>query len=202
MATIGFKGFGWILSIATVLPACYMVTSAVAAERGRVDAVERAIVQAKRDIRSLETEFDTRANLAQLERYNGEVLALAAPRPDQYMTSDTALASLRPMGEGDAPQYASLVIPSGIRHAQEQAQPAAEPATASPTAIPAPVRAAAAAPVPARASSARVETASNEVKRAVASGKAQAVAMLDRRLLSESTIGDVMARARGEASLR
>ncbi|MGK6321193.1 hypothetical protein [Sphingomonas sp. DT-204] len=194
MASMSFKGFGWVLGIATVLPACYMVTSAVASERGRVESVDRAIVQAKRDIRSLETEFETRASLAQLERYNGEVLALTAPRPDQYLASDTALASLQPLGDGAAPQYASLVVPSGIDESELQ------PATAS-TAT---AQAAAPAAVPAqRPAPAVVEVASSEVRRAVATGRAQAVAMLDHRLLSESTIGDVMARARSEtAALR
>jgi hypothetical protein len=185
MAAIGFKGFGWIAGIAVVLPACYMVTSAVAAERGRVEAVERAIIEAKRDIRGLETEFDTRANLAQLERYNGEVLALAIPRPDQYVTSDAGLAALSPLGS--ATQYAAMVVPSGIE--VPRLQQAAEPAEA-------------AAPTSQIATPAAVEVASTEVRRAVASGKAQAVAMLDRKLLSDSTIGDVVARARSETSLR
>lgn len=191
MASMSFKGFGWVLGIATVLPACYMVTSAVASERGRVESVDRAIVQAKRDIRSLETEFETRASLAQLERYNGEVLALTAPRPEQYLASDTALASLQPLGGGQAPQYASLVVPSGIQAAQPQTA-----AVEAPAAAPAPTPARAAAP-------ATVEVASNEVRRAVATGRAQAVAMLDHRLISESTLGDVVARARSEtAALR
>lgn len=191
MASMSFKGFGWVLGIATVLPACYMVTSAVASERGRVESVDRAIVQAKRDIRSLETEFETRASLAQLERYNGEVLALTAPRPEQYLASDTALASLQPLGGGQAPQYASLVVPSGIQAPQPQTA-----AVEAPAAAPAPAPARAAAP-------AAVEVASNEVRRAVATGRAQTVAMLDHRLISESTLGDVVARARSEtAALR
>ncbi|UIJ46989.1 hypothetical protein LZK98_08620 [Sphingomonas cannabina] len=191
---MSFKGFGWVLGIATVLPACYMVTSAVASERGRVESVDRAIVQAKRDIRSLETEFETRASLAQLERYNGEVLALTAPRPEQYLASDTALASLQPLGGGQAPQYASLVVPSGIQAAQPQTA-----AVEAPAAAPAPARTAA----PAAVEVASNEGASNEVRRAVAAGRAQAVAMLDHRLISESTLGDVVARARSEtAALR
>ncbi|HWK36433.1 hypothetical protein [Sphingomonas sp.] len=180
MASIGFKGFGWILGIATVLPACYMVTSAVAAERGRVEAVERAIIRAQRDIRGLETEFDTRANIAQLERYNGEVLALSAPRPEQYVAGEAALASLRPLGEGQV-RYAALVVPAGIQQPELQ-QAELRPAVA---ALPSP---------PA------IEAVASEVKRAVATGKAQSVAMLDGKLLSDSTIGDVMARARSEAT--
>ena len=116
MAIGGFKGFGWLLCFATVSPACYMVSSQVAAERGRVEAVEGAILDAKRDIRALETEFDTRANLAQLERWNGDVLSLSAPRADQYLASDAALASLRPREGGM--RYASLVVPSATDVAQ------------------------------------------------------------------------------------
>ena len=42
MAVSGFKGVGWLLGIAVVSPACYMVSSQVAAERGRVEAMEGA----------------------------------------------------------------------------------------------------------------------------------------------------------------
>lgn len=172
MAKIGFRGFGWIAGIATVLPACYMVTSAVAAERGRVQALEGAIVQARRDIRGLETEFETRANYAQLEDYNGEALQLAAPRPEQFVTGEAALAALRPLGGGI--HYASLVVPQGT--------PVPAAALAAPTAV---------------------ETAAVTVKAAVggglAEGKTQAVAMLDRKLLSDTTLGDIASSARAEA---
>ena len=177
MAVSGFKGFGWILCLATVSPACYMVSSRVAAERGRVEAVEYAILQARKDIRGLETEFDTRANMTQLERWNGEVLALSAPRPDQYLASDVALASLRPLDD-TAQRYAAMVVPSATPDA-----PVLQPAVAlvSPAAI--------------TTAHAAVETA---VARNVTRGKTQAVAMIERGLLSESTVGDLVSSARAE----
>jgi len=177
MAVSGFKGFGWILCIATVAPACYMVSSRVAAERGRVGAVEYAIIQAQRDIRGLETEFDTRANMAQLERWNGDVLALSAPRPDQYLASASGLAAMRPL-EGGVQRYAALVVPSGV-----PIQTAALDAAVLP-------------------SPAAVETAQASVKAAVTStvteGRAQAVAMIDGKLLSDRALGDIVSSARAE----
>ena len=189
MAAGGFKGFGWLLGIAVVSPACYMVSSQVAAERGRVEAVEGAILTAKRDIRGLETEFDTRANLAQLERWNGDVLSLSAPRPDQYIAGDSALTSLRPREGGM--QYASLVVPSATDVAQavvpvvqqpvvKIAMPAKTPAVLEPAAV--------------------VRAASVSVQKPLVPAKprAQAVAMVDTKLLSDATFGDLVAKARSE----
>lgn len=202
MAVGGFKGFGWLLGIAIVSPACYMVSSQVAAERGRVESVESAILTAKREIRGLETEFDTRANLAQLERWNGDVLSLSAPRPDQYLASDGALTSLRPREGGM--EYASLVVPSATDVAQAAVpvveQPAvkiAMPAKTPTVLTPAP---AVATPVatPRIATAAAQKTPPATVKAAV-----QRVAMVDTKLLSDATFGDLVASARSErGSLR
>lgn len=178
MAVTGFKGFGWILGIATVSPACYMVSSQVAAERSRVETVEYAIVQARRDIRALETEFDTRANLAQLERWNGDVLALAAPRPDQYMTDAAGLATLRPLTEGEQ-RYAALVVPAA--------------STAPAATSDAPVEAT--APVAVAVARDALQTAVTAVR---PHDRIQAVAMIDRGILSERTIGDLVSGARTE----
>ncbi|MES2338127.1 MAG: hypothetical protein V4537_08535 [Pseudomonadota bacterium] len=191
MAVGGFKGFGWLLCFATVSPACYMVSSQVAAERGRVEAVEQAILDAQRDIRGLETEFDTRANLAQLERWNGDVLALSAPRPDQYLASDTALAALRPV-HGEY-QHASLVVPSATDLAQAVVKPIVQPAVA----ITMPAPQAATLPSPAVVETARIAMRS-AVAKGVAEGRSQAVAMVDTKLLSDATFGDLVSSARSE----
>ena len=201
MAIGGFKGFGWLLGIATVSPACYLVSSQVAAERGRVEAVESAILNAKRDIRTLETEFDTRANLAQLERWNGDVLSLSAPRADQYLGSDAALASLRPR-EGGL-QYASLVVPSATDVAQAVVPVVEQPAVK----IAMPAKTPAVLASPAAMETARIETASATMRRAVAATpdkpRIQRVAMVDTKLLSDATFGDLVSAARSErGSLR
>lgn len=199
MATIGFKGFGWLLSIATVSPACYMVSSQVAGERARVEGMERAIIQAKRDIRGLETEFDTRASMSQLEHYNGEVLALAAPRPDQYVTSEASLASLQ--APQDMMHYASMVVPSAVAEPTVQtqaqgaqaAQAAPAPAPGTPVSQRAPI-VAVSAPAPVIPAAATSRVASKP--------KPQTVAMLDRKLLSDNTLGDLLSSARSERKSR
>jgi hypothetical protein len=112
MAVQGFKGLGWFLCGVVVAPACYLVNSHGAAEQAKLNATKTAIVQAQKDIRGLETEFNTRANMAQLERWNGEVLALAAPAPQQYLASETALASLGQPEQGADIQVAALVVPT------------------------------------------------------------------------------------------
>lgn len=192
MAAYSFKNFGWFASGVVVALGCYLVTSAVAAERAKVRAMDGAIFQAHKDIRDLETEFETRANLAQLERYNGEVLALAAPAPQQFLGDETQLASLDASGMVRA-QNAVMLVPAGA----VQTAAAAVPAPAAPAAAPI------APPVtgPVATASATTMPVSGKARQALAknSGKTQ-VAMLDRKLLSDTTLGDLAQGARAEAS--
>ena len=220
-ATYRLKGLGWLAIAVIAALGFYLVSLQVSVERKKLDHVNRQIAQAKDDIRSLQTEFSTRANLAQLERWNGDVLALGAPTAGQYMASGQQLASLGGELPGGAQvQMASLVIPTlpVIATPADDAQPAADPA---PVKTSAPVMMASAKPAPTHAKAAKVEVASAKpavdplaaiVKAAAAHpahasstsrAKAEAVAMLDSKLLSDSTLGDLMSRARAEtASLR
>lgn len=201
MAIKALSGFGWFLTGVIVAPACYLVSSQVAAERSKVEAVERAIAQAHKDIRGLETEFDTRANLAQLERWNGEVMRYTAPTPRQFLGSDTELAALRPMeGDGTAERYAAMVVPQGMPEvvsgptvasdAVAAVKPAAEKAVVAKTATAtAPVAVAAAAVAKPK----RVAAPTPVV------AKDAAVASLDSKLLKDSSFGDLMQGVRAEA---
>jgi len=181
MAVQGFKGLGWFLLGVVVAPACYMVNSHGAAEQGRLNAVKAAIVQAKKDIRGLETEFDTRANLAQLQRWNGDVLAMAAPVAQQYLASQEALATLDQPAEV---QMASLVIPAGAR---------VEPA-------PAVVVTAAAEPVHSPGQNKSAAQQDNELRNLMKKADKRAVAMVDQGLLSASTMDDLQQLAKRERS--
>jgi hypothetical protein len=207
MATRNLKGFGWFVMGVLVAPPCYLVSSWVAAERARVESLERAIVAAKREIRDLETEFETRANHAQLEKWNGEVLALAAPRPDQFLAGEEALAQLHRVGGAVAEyQVANFIVPSGLHDNRlrldtgEVAPVAIAPVAPAPAAAPEPQRA---APSPARVAIAAASTPSPEragpAPQERPRRREQAVAMLDRSLLSDSTLGDLASGARAEA---
>lgn len=202
-AAYRLKGIGWFAIVVGVALAFYLVSLRVAAERKRLDEANGRIALAVRDIRALETEFDTRANLAQLEKWNGDTLALAAPTAAQFVRDDAQLAALDP-GAPNAPmggnvKTAALVVPS---QPAATSLPVPMPMPTGPALTPQVTRAVAmtmvapsgrAAPMMARlAEAARGEAA-------VARVRPQAVAMLDRKLLSDNTFGDLIASARAEA---
>ena len=97
------RSFRPVIAVATVAAAalsCYLVSLRVATERSSLEDVETKIVLAQRDIRTLQTEIGTRGRLEQLERWNVKVLALAAPKADQFVDGGYQLARLaRPTEE-------------------------------------------------------------------------------------------------------
>lgn len=202
MLGLAGKSLGWFLAGVAVALGFLLVPLQVAAERKRLDRTAADIIRAKRDIRALETEFDTRANLAQLDKWNAETLGLVAPAADQFVADETALASIEPTQRGTVPQMASFV-PAAPFAATTSQQPAIQPAVASaaaPVARRASGAAAAAEPAPRatpapapRASVARTAMASVSRERPRA-----AVALLDRALLDDSVIGDLRSSARAE----
>ena len=106
-AAYRLKGIGWFGGCVAVVLGFYLVSLQVAAERKKLEGMDRKIEAAERDIRALETEFDTRANLAQLEKWNGETLALAAP---------TAGPSLDLLGEQHDDVRSAVVLPYVTEH--------------------------------------------------------------------------------------
>jgi len=221
-ATYRLKGLGWLAIAVIAALGFYLVSLQVSVERKKLDHVNRQIAEATNDIRSLQTEFSTRANLAQLERWNGDVLALSAPTAAQYMSSGQQLASLGSEApDGAEVQMASLVIPTLPVVSSPDSDGDAADADDAASQSPAQVMTAAAEPVHAKSTPAKVEVASAKpaadplaaiVKAAAARSakssaashaKEQAMAMLDRKLLSDATLGDLMSKARAEtASLR
>ncbi|UYY59564.1 hypothetical protein [Sphingomonas sp. S2-65] len=185
MAMNRFRGVGWFLCGVVVAPACYLVNSHGAAEQAKLNATKAAIVAAQKDIRQLETEFNTRANLAQLERWNGEVLALAAPDAQQFLPGETALASLDQMPGEATLQTAALVVPTGVTPA---------PIAAAPAVTPQPVQGAQPGAVPVKA----VAQASGDIKKLMKKASGQAVAMAETGVLSASTLDDLAKLAKRE----
>ncbi|MEO6248102.1 MAG: hypothetical protein ABIO85_05915 [Sphingomicrobium sp.] len=116
------RSFRPMMSVATVAVAalgCYLVSLRVAAERAGLEDVETKIVLAQRDIRSLQTEIGTRGRLEQLERWNVKVLALSAPKADQFVDGGYQLARLaRPSDEVD--MTAPVVLAAAPRPAPAQ----------------------------------------------------------------------------------
>ena len=144
----------------------------------------------------------------QLERWNGDTLALSAPTAGQFVASESALAALdvNQIGNRGTIQTAQLLVPSMPVIAPVTA-PAAVPAAVTNVGVQTAAVAAALKPVVIRASvqmpksaeAAIVRAASTERLAAVAKVRPQAVAMLDRKLLSDTTLGSILNGARAEA---
>lgn len=94
MIARGFKSVIWVAAVGSAALGCYMVSLRVATERNELARVERQIIAAKRDIRSLQTELGTRGRMTQLEQWNAEVLALSAPSSAQFLKDEFTLARL------------------------------------------------------------------------------------------------------------
>ena len=183
MLGLAWKSLGWFLAGVAVALGFLLVPLQVAAERKKLDRTASDIARAHRDIRALETEFDTRANLAQLDKWNAENLKLVAPSADQFVGDEAALAALEPTQAQAGPQLASFV-PSASANVSTGQQPIVVPA---------------AAPAPAPRAAAPVAPASREAMAAIAKPHPRAaVALLDRALLDDSVIGDLRSGARAE----
>ncbi len=219
------KGVGWFASCVAVVLGFYLVSLQVANERGKLEGVNRKIGDAERDIRALETEFETRSNLTQLEKWNGDTLALVAPRAGQFVADEAALAAIdvtagpATVDDGQLQRTAALVVPSLVVPSLNGAglQAAVVPAASAPVAVPAPaalVQVAAVTPIheptpkPAVVAAKPVIATTPKQKAlllravAVANVRPQAVAMLDDKLLSDSTLGAILSGARAEARRR
>lgn len=189
MLGLAWKSLVWFLAGVAVALGFLLVPLQVAAERKKLDRTASEIAHAERDIRALETEFETRASLAQLDRWNADTLRLVAPSADQFVPDEQALAAIdvRHAPGGGAVQMASFV-PAGPVAPAIAGQPVAMPQA------PVSVAAVAVASVHAPASVARepVRTAQAALVRR------HDVALLDRALLDDSIIGDLRSGARAE----
>lgn len=194
-----FRWFGWFVLCVSVILGCYLMSSRVAAERNKLAAIESSIARTQRDITALETEFDTRASFAQLQRWNGDTLKLSAPTAGQYIRNDAELAQVDfnapTQAGGPQVQTAAAIIPSAPVMPTEVAV-AATPA-APVAAAPAKMKAAVAmvsAPVGAKLQPAAART--------IIKAKSSTVALLDRKLLSDATLGSLSRGARREDDAR
>lgn len=88
------KNLGWIALVLIVAISLYPLSLSVATLRSDLSRTEQKIVESKRRIRYLETEFATRANLKQLDLWNELDYGYTAPNADQYLNNERGLANL------------------------------------------------------------------------------------------------------------
>ena len=188
------RPIGWVAGVAGAALAFYLVSLQVASERTHLESIERKIALTQRQIRHLETEFSARASLRQLEAYNRDVLALSAPKVDQYLTSEVQLASYVP-GEGVTPAprtaFASAQAAAPVPNPATPARPVLRPAVVADAGTEGAPVVAAAKRSPMLQAVALIEdlpqprTIPAKVK--IGNAKAEKVALLDDGALSEIT---------------
>ena len=183
-----FRALGWVAGIASAATGLYLVSVQVAAERAKLEQVERNINAAHRDMQQLKTELSTRASYRQLEKWNAEDLSMTAPRAEQYLHNEAQLASLSPGG-------LRSVVAKDVPRAQLAA------ATAKPPETLAKPNAAETVQAP------QLRQANYVTTVAAPSAKTQRIAMLDRtignrKVIDRDTLGDLFRAAETEGRSR
>jgi hypothetical protein len=89
-----FRSVAWAAAVASAALSCYLISHRVSAERNALEDVERDIQIAREEILSLNTEFQTRSRMSQIEVWNRRDFILVAPDAAQFLEGEFALASL------------------------------------------------------------------------------------------------------------
>ncbi|SCW40266.1 hypothetical protein SAMN02927924_00458 [Sphingobium faniae] len=199
----------WVLLVALGALGAYLVSLKVATERNELMRVRAQVARANGDIRYLETEFSARANMRQLERWNQDDFRYAAPSAQQYLAGERALAHLDGV-QPNGPDYVAPPVMVAMVQTPADLPSAAQPAPASPAATQirsdiAVIREAHAADNvekltrPAKPTPAEKAKRDEDVSRpSPVARRAERMAMLDAKLLDDSTLGDISAKAARE----
>jgi len=195
MIARGFKPVAWVALIGVAALSCYMISLRVAAERAELANLDQRIMSTRQAIRSLQTELGTRGRLQQLEQWNADVLALAAPIAGQFLESNVSLARFDVREQGFAERQAEVRMAAATT-------PSTQPAPAAPattTNTPRVVLAAAqtAAPKPAGQPAVRQLSLASAETPALAPRPAAAPARPP-LLLRDDTLRDLRTEARNE----
>ncbi len=94
MAIKRLSKMGWPMAIGLCLLCIHMLGLYVAPMRTELRETEKEIRERKSQIAYLEAEISARASLDRLNLYNEMLYGYSAPRPDQYLNGEQALASL------------------------------------------------------------------------------------------------------------
>lgn len=193
-----FRPVVWVVGCSFAATALYTVSLGVASERTRLEDLDHSIAMTRRDIRQLQTELGTRASLRQLERWNGEVLALAAPSAGQFRATEASLRTI----DGNALPSDGFAPPPVMVAAATRTAPAAQAEAAAQVAQaarPAAVRVAAVTVAEREVTVPSSGSAKPVVTEKRPTTKAQRFAMLDRALVDKRTFTEILERAEDES---
>lgn len=182
------KNLGWLALVFMVAILLYPLSLNVAAMHSDLVAVDREILDTKREISFLQAEIRTRASLQQLEEWNELLYGYQPPSAEQFVNGEAALAGLT----GDLPDTKPVMMAAAD---VEVRQAVAEPEPAKETVVETPKLAVNDTPIFA-----------NPVKRAAVKAEAPKVeqtrterlARMDEKLLSDDLLRDISAKAAKE----
>lgn len=199
----------WIILVALGALGAYLVSLKVATERNELMRVRAQIARAQADIRYLETEFSARASMRQLERWNQDDFMYATPTAQQYLAGERALAHLDGV-QPNGPDYVAPPVMVAMVQTPADLPSAPQAAPASPAATQirsdiAVIREAHAADnvdkiakPAARTAEQKAKDDANTSKPNPLARRAERMAMLDAKLLDDSTISDLSDKAARE----
>ncbi len=197
------RNLGWLALVFMVAILLYPLSLNVAAMHTDLVAVDREILDTKREISFLQAEIRTRASLQQLEEWNELLYGYQPPSAEQFVNGEAALASLT----GDLPEAKPVMMAAANVPAP---QVVAEPEVVKEAVVETPKQA---APQAAATKVAVTKLAANDVKifatpvkRAAAKVEAPKVeqsrterlARMDEKLLSDDLLRDISAKAANE----
>jgi hypothetical protein len=202
------RNLGWLALVFMVAILLYPLSLNVAATHSDLVAVDREIMDTKREISFLQAEIRTRASLQQLEEWNELLYGYQPPAADQFINGEAALASLT----GDLPETKPVMMAAAtVPTPQAVAEPAVvkeavveTPKPAAPKA--AAVKVAVTKPAVTKVAANDVKIFATPVKRAAAKVEAPKVeqsrterlARMDEKLLSDDLLRDISAKAANE----
>lgn len=199
----------WVLLVALGALGAYLVSLKVATERNELMRVRTQIARAKGDIRYLETEFSARASMRQLERWNQDDFMYSTPTAQQYLAGEQQLAQLDGV-QPNGPDYVAPPVMVAMVQTPADLPSAPQKAPESPAATQirsdiAVIREAHAADNVEKLERPKPKTLVQQAKvdadvtkpNPIAK-KAERMAMLDAKLLDDSTLGDLSAKAARE----
>ena len=202
------RNLGWLALVFMVAILLYPLSLNVAATHSDLVAVDREIMDTKREISFLQAEIRTRASLQQLEEWNELLYGYQPPAAEQFINGEAALASLT----GDLPETKPVMMAAAtVPTPQAVAEPAVvkeavveTPKPAAPKA--AAVKVAVTRPAVTKVAANDVKIFATPVKRAAAKvvapkveqSRTERLARMDEKLLSDDLLRDISAKAANE----
>ena len=207
------RNLGWLALVFMVAILLYPLSLNVAAMHSNLVAVDREIMDTKREISFLQAEIRTRASLQQLEEWNELLYGYQPPAADQFVNGEAALASLT----GDLPETKPVMMaaanipapqvvaePAVVKEAVAETPKQAAPKAAATKAVA--TKAVATKAVATKLAANDVKIFATPVKRAAAKVEAPKVeqsrterlARMDEKLLSDDLLRDISAKAAKE----